>query len=213
MDAPLFWLPFWPSFLFTSSPSLASSSWRTTSVWRWTAFLRQVWTFTFLNPTYKRCLLSCPESELLFSFQVFLFFQIYNVKRYFCILHQKVKHLKILGCTVVSSANMLIFPLYIYFIFIWISFLKTQHNQHISPRLCVHRHVLLAQCTVWEMELCHTAPMVWKTTCLHMCTCCITWWPCRPVFCWIEQARRSTGGLCNRLSSHLSICSRGGELR
>ena len=24
-----------------------------------------------------------------------------------------------------------------------------------------------------------------------MCTCCITWWPRHPVFCWIERGRRS----------------------
>lgn len=40
-------------------------------------------------------------------------------------------------------------------------------------------------------ELRHSALMVRKTTCLHMCTCCITWWPWRPVFCWIERSRHS----------------------
>lgn len=33
--------------------------------------------------------------------------------------------------------------------------------------------------------------MARKTTCEHMCTCCITWWPCCPAFCWIERSRHS----------------------
>lgn len=45
-------------------------------------------------------------------------------------------------------------------------------------------------------ELRRSALMVRKTTCLHMCTCCITWWPWRPVFCWIERSRHSWAVVC-----------------
>lgn len=33
--------------------------------------------------------------------------------------------------------------------------------------------------------------MVQETICQSMCTCCITWFPGRPLFCWIQLGRRS----------------------
>lgn len=41
-----------------------------------------------------------------------------------------------------------------------------------------------------------------------MCTCCITWWPRHPVFCWIEHSRRSravVGYVTSRAHACLSV--------
>lgn len=56
--------------------------------------------------------------------------------------------------------------------------------------------------------------MARKTTCEHMCTCCITWWPCCPAFCWIEPCSHSwAAGYVTDWADGFSICSVWGEQR
>lgn len=53
-----------------------------------------------------------------------------------------------------------------------------------------------------------------KTTCEHMCTCCITWSaPSCVLLNRAQQTGQSSGGLCNQPGSRLSVCSLSGYLR